>query len=337
MPGDRKRHSALPPYIAPQLALLVDRPPPGDDWLHELKYDGYRILARIEDGHARLLSRNRKDWTLRFPIVARAVAALPLRSAWIDGEIAVVLHDGTTSFAALQNAGSLPEGAALAYFVFDLLHLDGRDLRPLPLEERKRALRSLLRRGPGPVRYGEHVLGSGPEFFRAACGRGLEGIVAKRRDGPHRPGRGRDWIKVKCVRTQEFVIGGFTEPKGSRVGIGALLLGTHGERSLLEYAGKVGTGFTASSAQSLRRSLERLERQASPFASSRGLPRSARWVEPRLVAQVRFTEWTRDGRLRHPSFEGLREDKQATDVRREEAASGPAAPERTPGNRRRAR
>jgi len=332
---DRERRSPLPPFIEPQLALLVDRVPPGDDWLHELKYDGYRILARVERGGARLMSRNRNDWTLRFQEVAQAVAALPLRSAWLDGEIAVVLRDGTTSFAALQNAGSLPTGAALAYFLFDVLHLDGRDLRALPLEERKRALRSLVGRGGEPVRYGEHVLGSGAEFFRAACGRGLEGIVSKRRDGPHRAGRGRDWVKVKCVRAQEFVIGGFTEPQGSRLGIGALLLGTHGAGASLDYAGKVGTGFTASTAQALRRRLEPLEREASPFASNPGVPRTAHWVEPRLVAQVRFTEWTRDGRLRHPSFEGLREDKEPTEVRREQAE--PTTHERMPGRRRRGR
>src|SRR5262245_28485182 len=321
MPTERETRSALPSFIEPQLALLVDRVPPGDDWLHELKYDGYRILARVEGGRPRLMSRNAKDWTLRFPDVAQAVAALPLRSGWIDGEVAVVLPDGATSFAALQNVGSSPAGAALAYFVFDILHLDGRDLRALPLEERKRVLRSLVRRGAGRVRYGEHVVGSGEAFFRAACGRGLEGIVSKRRAGAHRPGRGPDWIKVKCARTDEFVIGGFTEPKGSRQGIGALLLGTRRESAALEYAGKVGTGFTESSARDLRRRLEAMQRISSPFAAGRGIPRAAHWVEPRLVAQVRFTEWTRDGRLRHPSFEGLREDKDARDVRRERAAA----------------
>ena len=316
----------MPLFIEPQLALLVDRPPPGDGWLHELKYDGYRILARVERVRVRLMSRNGKDWTRRFPEVATAVQQLPVRSAWIDGEVAVVLRDGTTSFAGLQNLASLPEGAAVAYFAFDILHLDGSDLRAQPLEKRKRALKAILGRSAGPVRYGEHVVGSGAEFFRAACDRGLEGIVSKLRDGPHRPGRGRDWIKVKCMRAQEFVIGGFTEPKGLRVAIGALLLGTREKGTSLQYAGKVGTGFTESFARELRHRLDALGRTESPFAAGTGIPRAAHWVEPRLVAQVRFTEWTRDGRLRHPSFEGLREDKDARDVRREQAL--PGAPRR---------
>jgi bifunctional non-homologous end joining protein LigD len=315
---------------AAALATLVTEPPAGDEWVHEVKLDGYRILARLDHGRARLVSRNGKDWTDEFPAVAAAVEGLDVRSALLDGEVAMVLPDGTTSFSAMQNRGSQKE-AALTYFVFDLLHLDGRDLTPLPLRERKEALRGVLPRGrKGLLRYGDHVVGQGAAFFAEACRMGLEGIVSKRADAPYRPGRSRDWLKVKCTREQEFVVGGFTEPEGSRAGIGALVLGVH-EEGALRCVGKVGTGFTDKMARDLRRRLEALEQPGCPFTPTpKGMGRP-RWVRPELVAEVDFTEWTPEGRLRHPSFKGLREDKAAGEIVREVAKAPPGARTPAPG------
>jgi bifunctional non-homologous end joining protein LigD len=294
-----------------------------------MKFDGYRILCRIEKGRATLLSRNAKDWTDQFRDVAAAAIALPARQALLDGEIAVLLPNGTTSFQALQNAGA--EHGQLCYFVFDLLHLDGEDLTGATLETRKGALEALVgSRSVGVIRYSTHVVGQGEEFFRQACRLSLEGIVAKRRDGPYEPGRGRSWLKVKCIQEQEFVIGGFTEPKGSRVGLGALLLGVNGEGGALAYAGKVGTGFTGSVAVSLRKRLDKLRVTDSPFQGRPPGGKEARWVKPIMVAEVEFTEWTDDGRLRHPSFKGLREDKAASEVVRERPAASAPTPSASP-------
>jgi bifunctional non-homologous end joining protein LigD len=315
LPGARQ--AALPRFVKPQLATLVDEAPAGDDWLHELKFDGYRILCRLQDGKARLLSRNGKDWTEQFEPVARAAERLRAQQALVDGEVAMVLPDGTTSFNALQNASAPPPGARLAYFVFDLLHLDGYDLTRAPLERRKEALRPLLPpAGAGTVRYSDHVVGTGREFHEQACRMKLEGIISKRRSAAYEATRSRTWLKVKCAREQEFVIGGFTDPEGSRAGIGALLLGVY-EGEALVFAGKVGTGFTDKVARELRKRLQAIERKASPFAARLAGTARAHWVEPRLVAEVKFIEWTGDGRLRHPSFQGLREDKPARQVVRE--------------------
>ncbi len=317
--GKTASRAALPDFVAPELATLTDEAPEGDEWLHEMKFDGYRILCRLEDGRVRLLSRKRNDWTDRLPELARAVEGLPARRALVDGELAVVLPDGTTSFQALQNLMSGVPTGELAYFAFDLLHLDGEDLAPQPLEERKRRLKELLGRARVlPFRFSDHVPGSGPRFFAEACRKGLEGIVSKRRGSPYRPGRGGDWLKVKCLREQEVVIGGYTPPQGSRVGLGALLVGVHDGEGRLQYAGKIGTGFTDATLRELTRRLEALEQPTRPFATSPPEASRAHWVRPELVAQVAFGEWTGDGRLRHPSFRGLREDKPASEVVREE-------------------
>lgn len=314
-----RRSATRPPVRELQLATLVDTPPEGPAWLHEQKFDGYRILAELDRGAVRLLSRRFKDWTARFPDVARAVAALPARQAVIDGEVAALSSDGRTSFQALQNAG---DATTLAYFVFDLLALDGEDLTGRPLVERKARLEQLAtpaRGTPGVVRYSDHVTGSGREFFALACRRGLEGIISKRGDQPYLPGRSSAWLKTKCLLRQELVIGGFTEPEGSRVGLGALLVGYY-DRQRLIYAGKVGTGFSHQTLVELRRQLAPLERATAPFSPVP--PRawtggSRHWVTPELVAEIAFGEWTNDGRLRHPSFQGLRHDKPAREVVRE--------------------
>ncbi len=305
----------------PQLAQLVDEAPAGDEWLHEQKFDGYRILAELDDGRLRLLSRRFNDWTAQFPTVVDAVSALPVRSVLIDGEVAVVMPDGRTSFQALQNAFG-KRATNIAYFAFDLLALDGKDLTQLPLEERKQRLEQLISAHRGVLRYSDHVVGKGGAFFALACKQGLEGIVSKRRDAPYTPGRGSSWRKTKCLLRQELVIGGYTDPEGSRSHIGALLVGYY-ERGNLIYSGKVGTGFTMKDLAELARALSPLEVASSPFS-----PEPARawvgphchWVTPRLVAEVAFSEWTDDGRLRHPSFQGLRADKPANEIVRERAA-----------------
>jgi len=324
------RAATLPRFVPPQLATPVKRPPAGDAWLHEMKFDGYRILARLDAGRVTLVSRNGREWTDQFPSVVDSLRGLPARAALLDGEVAVVTPDGRTSFQALQNYMNGGHRDALVYMLFDLLHLDGQDLTGARLEDRKAALARLLGpRGeePGGLRYSDHVVGSGAEFFAEACRLGLEGVVSKRRDAPYRSTRGADWVKAKCVKRQEVVIGGYTDPEGSRLGIGALLAGVY-EGGRLVYVGKVGTGFTARTLQMLHKRLKPLERPASPFATRpTGIGRP-HWVEPRLVAEVAFGEWTADGRMRHPSFQGLREDKPADQVVREQpvaAATGIAS------------
>lgn len=241
----------------------------------------------------------------------------------LDGEVAVVLPDGRTSFQAMQERGgarATGSGATIVYFVFDLLRLGGELLMRLPLHERKRRLHTLLEASQtGRLRYSAHVNGSGAEILAHACTLGLEGIISKRRDLPYRPGRGDAWRKTKCSRRQEFVIGGFTDPQGSRAGIGALLLGYYTPDKQLAFAGRVGTGFSHKLALELREQLERILRATSPFspAPAGPLARTAHWVQPRLVCEVAFTEWTNDGQLRHPSFQGLRRDKQPVDVFRD--------------------
>ena len=305
-----------------QLATLVDSPPEGDEWLHEIKVDGYRLLGALRSGSVRLLSRNGHDWTARFPGVAEALRALPAKTALLDGEAVVFGAGGLSSFQALQAAlGRGSPSAEPCLVLFDCLYLDGRDLRALPLGKRKEVLRALLARGPKGrrLRFSDHVVGRGAEFFAAACARGAEGIVSKRVEAPYRAGRARAWLKVKCSQHQELVIVGYTDPKGSRVGLGALLLAAYDASGALRYCGKVGTGFDAAGLRTLEGRLRRLERVRSPLAEPARM-RDVHWVAPRLVAEVAFSEWTREGRVRHPVFLGLREDKDAREVRVEAPA-----------------
>jgi bifunctional non-homologous end joining protein LigD len=305
------------PWTPPQLATLSAEAPAGDAWVHEIKYDGYRLLAYVDGSVVRLLTRNEKDWTDRFEPVVRDLASLGLRHSVVDGEVAVEMPDGTTSFQALQNALRDRSRGQLQFWAFDLLFLNGDDLRGRPLLERKQTLRQLLAaQAGGALRYSDHVVGHGPAFLARACSHGLEGMISKRADAPYRGGRGGGWVKVKCIREQEFVVGGYTEPEGSRQGLGALHVGAYDGDSRLLYCGKVGTGFTAATLRDLRERLERLVRREPPFLNSpRGAAaRTTRWTEPELVVQVRYTEMTQDGRLRHPSFTGVREDKAASDV-----------------------
>jgi bifunctional non-homologous end joining protein LigD len=321
IPGARK--ASLPAKIGAELATLVEHAPDSDDWLHEIKFDGFRILSRAQRGKARLLTRNDKDWTERFSVIADAVQKLPVDDVILDGEVVVLLENGTSSFQALQNASSSGQDADLTYFVFDILHLNGYDLRGVNLEERKRVLRAVLGlHGGGRLRFSDHVIGNGVAFHAQACNVGVEGIISKRRDSVYKAARGRDWLKVKCVGRQEFVIGGYSEPGGSRKGFGALLLGVYDGKDL-QYVGRVGTGFNDKLLHDLSKRLKQLEIDEPAFvnpplgAEARGV----HWVDPRLVGEVQFIEWTGDNVLRHPSFLGLREDKDASSVVRESKAS----------------
>jgi bifunctional non-homologous end joining protein LigD len=319
----------MPDFVPVALATLDTKVPLGTAWIHEAKLDGYRIEAirhaarQIQAGQApvTLWSRNARDWSARFPDVVQAITALPVMSAVLDGEIILPVRQGASAFQALQRSLDQPEVRGVHYVVFDLLHLDGVDLRREPLRTRQELLRALLRhRGArSPLRPVRRFGTRSGNPLAAACALGLEGIVSKERDGRYVSGRHRGWVKVKCTRRQEFVVAGYTEPRGSRTGFGALLLGVHDETGTLIYAGKVGTGFDSRTLNALHERLRTRRVRAAPVAPSPLLPRrDVHWVEPELVAEVAFTEWTADGQLRHPVFHGLREDKRARDVVREE-------------------
>ncbi len=281
------------------------------------------MLCRIADGEVQMVSRNGKDWTAAFPSIAHALARLPVETAWVDGEVVVVDAQGRSSFQGLQNALSGDNAKALSFFGFDLLYLNGFDLRGVTLVERKRLLKELLSTAPATIRYSEHFAAPGASFLEKVCDLGLEGMVSKRADLPYQAGRGAAWQKTKCEQRQEMVIGGFTDPEGSREGFGALLLGVYEPDGRLTYSGKVGTGFTSALLASVHRALLPLVQKDPPFHNPpRGAEaRRAHWVKPALVAEVSFTEWTDDGTLRHPSFQGLRLDKPAREVVRERAAA----------------
>jgi bifunctional non-homologous end joining protein LigD len=314
LPGARK--GAMPDTVKLQLATLAEKAPESDEWLHEIKYDGYRLLARIERGRVRLITRGGLDWTAKFPGLARCLGELPLASALIDGELVHLETDGTTSFSGLQDAISSGRTDALNFFAFDLLYRDGWNLAGVTLEDRKAALAQIIPpSAQGMLRYSDHQIGHGPAFLSQACSYALEGIVSKRRTDPHCPGRSRSWLKVKCRNREEFVVVGFSDPEGSREGFGALLLGYYDPQGKLRYAGRVGTGFNAARLIELRKRLEALVHGTAPVALPKGISRKGvHWVEPRLVAEVEFADWTADAIVRQASFQGLREDKDARAV-----------------------
>jgi DNA ligase D-like protein (predicted ligase) len=300
------RAKARPAFVAPMKAVLTAERPAGPDWLFERKLDGIRCLAVKDGGRTRLYSRNELSLNDRYPPLAAALDADPADGFVIDGE-AVAFVGGRDRFGG---------SGELFLYVFDVLFADGRDVRSLPLEERRAVLEGVLR-WRDPLRMTEQMTGDGAALLAEACRDGWEGLIAKRVGTPYVSTRSRDWLKLKCTRSQELVIGGFTAPRGSRTDLGALLVG-HFEDGRLRYAGKVGTGFTRETLRDLAERLAPLVRETSPFEPEKGIPRAATWVEPELVAQIAFMEWTPDGRLRHPSFLGVRFDKPAREVVREE-------------------
>ncbi|TXL72577.1 hypothetical protein FHP25_25100 [Vineibacter terrae] len=323
---------AVPAFIEPQLATLVDDVPAGKAWVYEIKYDGYRTLVAADGPAVRCYSRTGLDWTGRYPAAALAIAALKLRDALLDGEMAVFDADGRTSFAGLQDA--LKRGGAnIAFCAFDLLRCDGEDLRRRPLVERKARLAELLDGAPASLIYSAHLDKGGARLHSSLCRRGYEGIVAKRGDKPYASGRSKDWLKIKCVQEQEFVVAGFMR-SDARLPFASLILALH-DKDGLRYSGHVGTGFSDAERSRLRAMFRSLERATPPVTGV--LPaevrRKATWIEPRLVVQVAFTELTADGLVRHPSYRGIREDKPAREVR----AEVPARPRRKPATPRSAR
>ena len=328
-PAPRKRPTKVsakplpsPAFREPQLATLVDRPPPGNDWLHETKYDGYRAQTAVANGQAVVYTRSGLDWTPTFGAIGPAAAKLPCRSALIDGEIVALDDHGRPDFSLLRDR--LGKGGALLYFAFDLLELDGEDLAHLPLTERKARLAVLLEGADPVIHYAEHVRGGGEAMFEALCGSGYEGVVSKKADGRYKSGRTGSWLKAKCTKRQEFVIGGWSASTKGR-GFASLLLGVQ-EADGLRYVGRVGTGFDDKTLADLSARFEATAVTEQPFIGKLAAMqrRGAHWVRPELVAEIAFAEMTADGNLRHASFLGLRGDKPAAAVVRE-VAQAPAA------------
>lgn len=310
-----------PPPLArfsPQLAQLHDELPKEGDWGFEIKFDGYRALASVNDGEVTIVSRNQKDWSGRFTEIQKSLAALDVKNAVFDGEICALDEKGRSRFQLLQGVLSAETKAPLVYFLFDLLFIDGFDVRDRPLAVRKAMLQSILEGVKPPLAYVSHIESyeEASAIFGEACNNGLEGLIAKRLDQPHRSGRGPEWWKVKCSNEQEFVIVGYTPPGGQRSGFGALLLGAK-EKGKLRYKGKVGTGFSGKVLSALSKKLRAMRVADAPVVDAPRM-RDATWVKPSLVAQISFTEETTDGRLRHPAFLGLREDKEPSKVVMEE-------------------
>jgi bifunctional non-homologous end joining protein LigD len=337
--------AALPQWIRPQLTQLVDAAPEGDQWLHEIKFDGYRMMARLDHGAVKLLTRTGLDWTHKYPTIAAALSTLVARQAYLDGELCGVGPDGITSFSMIQLASDAGNAAGLVFFLFDLLHLDGEDLMARPLIDRKTRLATLLSDVSSSLHYCDHQIGRGREFHKQACAMALEGIVSKRADAPYTPGNRGLWLKVKCLHREEFVVIGWTDPEGARPFLGALLLGYYDPDGRLIFAGRVGSGINQAELQRLSQKLQPLATETmslavppprnSRFGSPLELSR-VHWVRPELVVEVKYLAWTGDNLLRQVVYEGFREDKPAADVRRDAPKSKtdtPAAKKPAPRRR----
>ncbi len=328
------RKATMPEKAAPQLATAAAAAPDGEAWLHEIKYDGYRLIARIDDGAVRLITRGGLDWTGKFAALAQRLAALPVKSAIIDGELVALRPDGTTSFADLQDAISRGRTETLIFFAFDLLYRDGWDLTGARLDDRKAALAEIVPPDAvGMARYSDHQIGQGTALLKQAAAHNLEGIVAKRRDALYTPGRGRSWLKIKCRNRDEFIVVGFTDPEGSREAFGALLLGYYDPSGALRYAGRVGAGFSGARLAELHHRLKALASRKAPVP----LPPEDRrkdihWTRPELVVEVEYAAWTADALIRQSTFQGVRDDKPAREIVYDPAtqAAAPVVPPNPP-------
>src|ERR1700761_3044434 len=320
-----RRDAPLPKFVPPQLSQSVEKPPSGPQWLHEIKLDGYRIAARIDNGRVQLLTRPGLDWTSKYPSTVAALANVKVKTAYIDGELCGLDEGGVPSFAQTQAATDGERAVRLAYYAFDLLHIDGWDVSTLQLVERKALLEPLAKDKPG-LQFNGHEAGDGELILKHAGKLGFEGVVSKTIDAPYAPGNRGLWRKAKALNRQEFVVVGWSDPEGSRPYLGALLLGYYTDEGKLIYAGRVGTGMPVKVLAHLRRRLDPLARTTSPLSVPP--PRSTRfgsplvlsrvhWVDPKLVAEITYLTWTADGLLRHTVYLGLREDKPADQVRRE--------------------
>lgn len=316
-------HTAIPEQLSPQLATLAEQPP-GGQWLYEVKFDGYRVMARVADGKVRLFTRNGHDWTEKMASQAEAIAGLGLENSWLDGEMVVLNEQGLPDFQALQNAFETNRSQHIVYYLFDAPFLNGEDLRSRPLEERRELLEAALdAHEDDTLRFSAAFDADHRSIVDSACAMSLEGVIGKRAGSTYVSRRSQDWIKLKCRRRQEFIIVGFTKPQGSRAGFGALLLGVNDKQHGLIHAGRVGTGFSHAALKELHATLQKIERKGSPLdkpataAQSRGV----HWVKPELVCEVEFAEWTRDGHIRHATFIALRSDKPPAQIVREEPQS----------------
>jgi bifunctional non-homologous end joining protein LigD len=316
LPGEK---AALPATLKPQLATLVDGVPRNaGDWLFEVKYDGYRMLARKDGDSVKLFTRNGNDWTHKLQHIADAIGKLAHTSGWLDGEVVVLDDKGVPSFQRLQNAFDGSRTSSIVFYLFDVPFLEGRDLRDEPLETRRALLRQLLSEGtPAGLRFSDTFDARPQDLVASACKMGLEGIIGKLKGAPYVSRRSDSWIKLKCTQRQEFVIAGYTDPKGGRTGLGSLLLAVHDDQGKLQYAGNVGTGFDEKTLVSLKKSLDAVTASESPLAGTTDLDRKAHWVKPVLLAEVSFGEWTPSGRIRHSVFHGLRSDKKPRAITRE--------------------
>lgn len=329
----RAEQTSMPEWTDPMLATLSDEPFADPDWLFERKLDGERVLAFVPaDGSARLLSRNRESLNASYPEIAQALQKQTRASCILDGEVVAFNADNVSDFQRLQprmQAADAEEArdsrVAVYYYIFDCLYLDGHDLSACSLRNRKKLLKEALD-WQDPLRWTPHRNADSLDYYRDACRKGWEGVIAKQADAAYVHSRSRKWLKFKCIRQQEFVIGGFTDPEGDRIGFGALLLGFYRDKNLV-YAGRVGTGFDDQTLEDLHGRLNRLERKTSPYDKGEPEGKGVRFVTPKLVCQVEFTEWTADDKLRHPRFKGLRRDKQAEDVHQEETSATTVAGE----------
>ncbi|SHH00331.1 DNA ligase D [Massilia sp. CF038] len=311
--------AALPDIFTPELATLVDKPPSvAEDWIFEIKFDGYRLLTRVDGKDIKLFTRNGHDWSHKLPKLHKVLVQAGLPDGWYDGEIVVHDENGRPNFGLLQLAFDGSDTADIVYFVFDAPYIGGMDLRAVPLMERRAVLKSVFDKvGNETLRFSQEFGTDPDELVVAACKLGLEGVIGKRRDSRYVQRRSPDWIKLKCGQRQEFVIGGYTDPQGSRTGIGSLLLGAHDDQGVLQYAGNVGTGFNEATLRDLKKKLDDLATDDSPFPPKAVAGRKHHWVKPRLIAEVSFAEWTSSGSIRHAVFHGLRADKPAKNIGRE--------------------
>lgn len=322
--------TAMPEIMVPQLATLIDKAPEGDHWLSEIKYDGYRALGRIDHSKVVIYTRAGNDWTNKWPAIAKGLSKLAVDQAWLDGEVVALLENGSISFQALQNFDSDAKNAEknnakLVYYVFDLLYLNGLDISGLSLVDRKLLLKELLStlEADSPIMFSDHITGNAPAVFKGACKQGLEGIVVKQADAAYFHGRSLSWQKVKCLQEQEFVIGGYTDPEGSRTGFGAIVLGVYDDAGRFIYSGRVGTGFDNKTINELAKKFRVLTVSKTSFDQppSGKDAHGVHWIKPSLVAKVKFMQWTDIGVIRHASFIALREDKAPKEIRRERAVN----------------
>lgn len=312
--SDKISRNTLPLKVFPELATLVDRPPNSNDWLHEIKFDGYRLIAHI-DSKVKLITRGQLNWTKKFPNIQEALESLDLKDTIVDGEIVVLDSSGKSNFQLLQDAISSDEKSSFHYYIFDILYYRGYDLTEVELLKRKQILKQIMLQNDSPfLHYSDHVIGNGKEFFENACQLSLEGIISKEIHSAYVEKRTKSWLKVKCSHRQEFVIGGFTKPKGSRQYFGSLLLGTYSNDKLI-YCGHVGTGFDSATLDTLHKMLIKQQTNDMPFKNKPKERNIASWVKPKIVIEVEFTEWTNEGMLRHPSFKGIRMDKASKQVK----------------------